>query len=63
MYTPIEPMSILDYLQTLLNAASIKLPDPNQDRFIRAQEVFEMTGPKQKWDVPQTQGWNFSETP
>ena len=43
MYNPVQPISILEYLQSLMNAASIKLPDPNQDRFLREPEVLRMT--------------------
>jgi len=44
MYHPIvESISIEEYIQRLMNAASTRLPNPNDDRFIRKEETLQMT--------------------
>ena len=44
MYNPVQPISILDYIQGMMNAASTKLPnDASNDRFLRENEVLQMT--------------------
>jgi len=44
MYHPIESISIEEYLQRLMNAASTRIPKPEDDRFLREREVLKMTG-------------------
>ena len=45
MYIPVNRFSIQEYIQGMLNAASIVVPDPsNDERFIREREVLAMTG-------------------